>query len=367
MTLARSAKDVAAERERLEAVRKVHGWAVKIIQQHFSRGLASLCTADFLGKRYSQFKSKADPIYSILVGGMQDEALARTFVSYWTVGQTLATQSRFWLENAITEIVITRARAQGRNDIRVYSQALLAKGYMAMGQTVEEMGERWREELTSRRPWRVNLQRTALRAIDQMVGEHERKLRRLPFETDPADELMEGAAPNDDQAYLVRVVKSLEGPPPSRVTLQCSLLVIEPDRLDQKPHAWGIRYVNPKTLATHSTRKQERVNLLRLYAYLAQEKILRDPTQIVVCVADLLPRSVNEFGLDRTPEYFSQHTHWSPDRLWDFIGVPYDVVTLAIADVALEFRERLSTALASLLPGAEGVQSSLPIRERDRS
>ncbi len=348
-----------AEQERLKAVRKVHGWAVKIIQQHFSRGLDGLCTTPFLRRRYQEFKDKGDPVYSVLVDGMQDEELARTFVSYWTVGQTLATQSRFWLENAITEIVITKARAEGRNSTRVYSQALLARGYLDMGKTVEDMGERWREELTSRRPWRVSLQRSARQTIDQMVGEHEGKLRQLPFERVAAGEEVEWFDPDDDMKILQKVADALTGPPPSRINLQCSLLVIEPDRLDDQPHVWGIRYVNPKTLATHANRKQERVNLLRLYAYLVQEKLFRDPRQMRVCVADLLPRTPSDFGDDRTPDYFSSYTHWPPARLWEFIGVPYDVVTLAISDVAIEFQDKLRKALASLLPGAEGSQMSL--------
>lgn len=47
----------------------------------------------FLEDRYAEFQRKNDPIYGELLDGMGDEALAKTFVSYWTIAQTLATRS----------------------------------------------------------------------------------------------------------------------------------------------------------------------------------------------------------------------------------------------------------------------------------
>jgi hypothetical protein len=46
-------------------------------------------------------------------------------------------------------------------------------------------------------------------------------------------------------------------------------------------------------------------------------------------------------------------TFWSTDRLWYFIGVPFEVATKAIDVVVGEFRERLKDGLR-LLPGSNG-------------
>ena len=120
--------------------------------------------------------------------------------------------------------------------------------------------------------------------------------------------------------------------------------------MDAQPHAWAVRFINPKTISSHAARKQERVNLLRLYAFLVQEKILRDPKQIEVCVAELLPRYSGFEDRDRYPDYFSSETYWTTCRFWDFVGVPFEVVTCAIQDVAKEFRDRLRSGLRGLLP-----------------
>jgi hypothetical protein len=129
-----------------------------------------------------------------------------------------------------------------------------------------------------------------------------------------------------------------------------------------KTHAWSIRFINPRAIASHASRKQERVNLLRLYAWLVQEKILRDPTQIEVCVAEIYARYSDFDDLDRYPDYFSSLTYWSCDRLWQFLEMPFEVVTVALRDVAAEFRGQLIAGLRDLLPDAE--EPDLPERGR---
>ena len=96
------------------------------------------------------------------------------------------------------------------------------------------------------------------------------------------------------------------------------------------------------------------MNLLRLYAYLVQEKVFREPPTIRVAVAELLPRDTGGFdAYDYYPHYFSTETYWSSEQLWELIGVPFDVVTQAIQNVAKEFRERLIGGLRELLPEAK--------------
>ena len=90
--------------------------------------------------------------------------------------------------------------------------------------------------------------------------------------------------------------------------------------------------------------------MLRLYALLVQEKIMREPKSIHVCVAELVPRHGDFDQYDRYPDYFSPGTYWTSDRLWKFIGVPFEAVTFAIRDAAKEFRKRLIDGLRGLLP-----------------
>jgi len=344
--------------ERLERVRQQYPREIEIFRAHFSRGLTELCDPRFLQRRYDEFKLKHDPIYPELLKAMDDEALAKTFISYWTIAHTLATRSRFWIEDAIADYLIQWAQHEGRNTTRIYSQAMLGHGWMDRGLTVADFGEDYREHLSERRAWRVRVQRSSLRAIDLLVGEQERERVREASQSVQQslwprrawDRWQDPELVKKDEGHLVRIANSLKGPPESEVTLQCNLVVIEPNRLDGRPHAWAIRFVNPKTMGSHPVRKQERVNLLRLYAWLMQEKVLRDPDQIEVCVAELLPRYSDFDELDRYPDYFSSLTYWSSDYLWKSLGIPFEVVTLALRDVAGQFREELIRGLRDLLP-----------------
>ena len=344
----------------LKKVREKHSEEVEVFKAHVSDGLTDLSDPKFLQRRYREFQLKHDPVYAELLKGMGDEALAKTFVSYWTIAHTLATRSRFWIEEAIADILIQRAKKAGRDQWQIYSQSMLGHGWLDRSIKVADIGELQREHLSERRPWRVQLQRRTLAEIDVLVGEQERERireeprtvqdltapRRAWLRKDPT--LVE-----KDRKQLMRVAASIGAPPASAVTLQCNLLVIEPNKRDERIHAWAIRFVNPKAIASHATRKQERVNLLRLYAWLVQEKILRDPAQIDVGVAELYPRYTDFDDRDRYPDYFSSLTYWSCDRLWQFLDMPFDVVTAALRDVATEFRGQLIGGLRGLLPDAE--------------
>lgn len=332
-----------------------HAWAVEIIRRHFADGLERICDPAFLAERYREFQRRQDPVYTGLLTGMNDEPLARTFVSYWTIAHTMATQSRFWLEHAVTEILVRQVRERQRDLWGVYSQAMLSSGMLSRRVSVADLGEEFLEQMPPATAWRVPIQQSALREIDVLVGEQERERRReerKPFTPRDWDDEKNEQAIARDREHLNKVGSALKGPPAQEATLQCNLLVIEPDRLDRRVHAWAFRFVNPKSIAAHATRKQERVNMLRLYAYLVQEKILRDPSSLQVGVAALVPRKVDSAHQDHYPDYFSTETYWSTERLWHFIGVPFDAVTSAIDRVAGEFRERLKEGLRRLLPGA---------------
>ena len=321
-----------------EHLQKEYGWAIEIVRKQFAEGLEAICDKGFLDHRYQEFQRKNDPIYAELLDGMDDEELAKTFVSYWTIAQTMATQSRFWLEDAIAEIIIYQVRHLNRQATHVYSQAMLTP-YFQRRVPIAEIGEQELEHLSERSPWEVMVQQSALKDIDILIGEQERtpKPPRDGFHARQWSNEQNAKTTSNDQEQLLRVVSSLKGPPATSTRIQCNLLVIEPDKLDGKTHAWGIRFINPTTISKHPQRKQERVNLLRLYALLVQEKIMRQPESISVCLAELLPRKRQRDDQDHYPDYFSAHTYWSSTKLWDFIGVPFGVVSLAIRDVSKTF------------------------------
>lgn len=83
---------------------------------------------------------------------MQDESLVKAFVSYWAIAQTMATQSRFWLEDAIAEIVVHQCKYFGRDASHVYWQKTLGMGHFAAQTHVSEIGERELEHHQGRKP-----------------------------------------------------------------------------------------------------------------------------------------------------------------------------------------------------------------------
>jgi hypothetical protein len=80
---------------------------------------------------------------------------------------------------------------------------------------------------------------------------------------------------------------------------------------------------------------------------------MRQPDSICVCLAELLPRMPQRESQDHYPDYFSALTYWSSTKLWQFIDVPYGVVSIAIREVAKSFRQKLKDGLRTLLPPAE--------------
>src|SRR5439155_17666015 len=104
--------------------------------------------------------------------------------SYWTIAHTLATRSRFWLDDAIAKIFIAQAQTHGRLATEVYSYAMLCNGYLQQRKSVAEIGEREIEHLSNIRAWREGIQRSALQTIDVLVGEQEqeRVVERKPFQ-----------------------------------------------------------------------------------------------------------------------------------------------------------------------------------------
>jgi len=156
-------------------LRTEYAWAIEIVRKHFVGGLKGISDEKFLRRRYEEFRRNDDPVYADLLAGMGDERLSKTFVSYWILGQTMATQSRFWLENAVAELIIHQAQKLGRDVNHVYTQNMLADGWLLRKVEVADIGEDQLEHLTDRRPWRAMIQRSALEGIDLSVGQRERE------------------------------------------------------------------------------------------------------------------------------------------------------------------------------------------------
>lgn len=333
--------------------------AVEVLRERFSKGLAEICDPRFLSRRYDDFLRRNDPIYVELLQGMDDRPLSKTFVSYWTIAHTLATKSRFWLEDSVAEIIHRQVKQFGREATHVYSLAMLGKGFFEDNRTVADIGEQELEHLTVRKPWRPPMKENALRQADLIVGEQERERitkedRRKPFQPRGWDQVDNHELISRDRDHLERIARSVDGLDVSDVAIRCNLLVVEPERSDGQPHVYAFRFINPKTISSHAERKQERVNLLRLYGFLVQEKVFRKPSAIRVAVAELLPRKEGGFEhYDYYPDYFSSHTYWPSEKLWEFIGVPFEAVTNALKDVAGQFKQQLTDGLRCLLPGAE--------------
>ena len=333
--------------------------AKEIVRQFFSDGLAEICNERFLSKRYAEFEQRDDPIYATLMDGMGDKELAKTFVSYWTIGQTLSVKSRFWLEDAVFEIIRQQVTKFGTSISHAYTQAMLGNGYLLEKKVIADIGEDEIEHLQKKKTWEVSMKRKALREADLIVGEQERGVvdragNYKPFQRRVWTQAENVKARRKDTAFLKRIDESIGGEEVEQQKLQCSLLVVEPDRIDKKPHVTAYRFINPKTFSSHEKRKQERVNLLRLYAYLCQEKPFRDPHAVKVYVTELLPRDTGDFdSQDHYPDYFSAETYLSSEEFWKRLGVPFGTVKDAISDVAQEFKDQLITGLRKLLPSNE--------------
>ena len=94
-----------------------YGWAIEIIDRHFTDGLTRTFDPQRIRGQVERFRFHGDPIYSRLLESTGGD-LYETFVGFWKLGQTVATQSRFWIEWAIADIV---RRQKARFGVQVYA------------------------------------------------------------------------------------------------------------------------------------------------------------------------------------------------------------------------------------------------------
>ncbi len=327
-----------------------------IVRGFFSTGLEGICNERFLRQRYQDFLRRDDPVYATLLVNMNDLQLANTFVSYWMIGQTLAVKSRTWLEDAVYEIVRSQVTKFGKSVSNAYTQTMLSNGYLLAPKLIADIGENETEHLRKNSSWEVPIKRKALQEAALIVDEQERRVMQRaatnkPFQARVFTDEGNKEERANDLAYLKRIETAITGMESEIQRLQCSLLVVEPASGGDKPTVTAYRFINPKTISTHAKRKEERVNLLRLHAYLCQEKIFREPHTIKVYVAELLPRQTSlSVAQHQYPDYFSTETYLTSEKFWTRLGVPFTAVKAAIAAVAVEFREKLISGFRDLLP-----------------
>lgn len=325
-----------------------YDWAAEIVRRRFTKELVKYCDESFVSQRYKNFRADHDPILYPLVEGMGDPRLQRAYVSFYAIYQTLATQSRFWLEAAISEILLHQHRKFGRAVTHLFNQNMLSDWGINLGVTVDSLGEEQLEHVAGKKEWKVGINSQASDTAKDLVNAYDEKYDQGAVKLD-LDQLgrLEAELTRLDLDEVRRMRRSVQGSAAKSFRLYCDLLVVGPDRHTGDVGVRAFRFVNPKTFGKRAERKETRLNLLRLMAYLVQEKIFRDPETIEVQVAEIVPRPRSSKGLYGFP-YFSTHSYWSADRFWnDYIGVPFSVVEWTIRDIG---QRVLADRLQGILP-----------------
>ena len=151
-------------------------WAIDIVQRIFAKELEQYCSPEFVHERYSKFVRERDPIRYPLVTGMDDEPLEQVYVSFYSIYQTIATQTRFWLEASIAEILVHQVRAFGRPATHLFTQNMLSdcNGF-DRSKTIADIGEYELEHVTGKKEWVVDLKEVAIETAKDLVSTYDRK------------------------------------------------------------------------------------------------------------------------------------------------------------------------------------------------
>ncbi len=327
-----------------------YNWAIDIVQRIFTKELERYCSPQFVHERYSKFVRERDPIRYPLVTGMDDEPLEEVYVSFYSIYQTIATQTRFWLEASIAEILVHQVRVFGRPVTHLFTQNMLSDcGGFNHSKKAADIGEDELEHATGKKEWLVDLKEGSIETAKELVSKYDRKYDRGVVRQDETKRTrLERELVGVDRGEMQAMIQSVRGDDTASHKLYCDLLVVEPDQLDNQVRVRAFRFVNPKTFGKRSDHKEERLNLLRLLGYLVQEKILRTPDTIEVQIAEIVPRpSPSSQGILGFP-YFTSSSYWIADRFWgEYVGVPFDVIEWAIRDIG---QRVLAERLRGLLP-----------------
>ena len=201
---------------------KKHGWAVDIIAQHFHGGLERVFDGKRIKKNFAQDTRRSDPIYSKLLESSGQDVY-ETFMAFWRLAQTFSTQSRFWLEQALCDIVRKQREKFG---VQVYSLRDLARDGWNSESDLAFMGERSREWDARGGAFRVRLARGLLDYIELEVSQREReqRLQKWGEEIKRAEEF--------DRKVLEGIFARIPKGPWQAVPLQCNLLIRDVAKYD---------------------------------------------------------------------------------------------------------------------------------------
>lgn len=329
----------AADGARRKEIETRYAWAIEIVARHFRTGLEQVFERQRIRRQVDRFVRHGDPVYSRLLRSSGTD-LYETFAGFWKLGQTLATQSRFWLERAICDVV----RHQPRFGTRVYSLSDLASGRWMQNGELAFMGDEETEWDATTRAFRVPLSRNLLDYVEREVGRQDRRAPLSPVATDRGRASLWAEMARDDTAILRNIAGKLSEPPWLPVAVQCNLLVVEPE----PGGVWAFRFINDKSLSVAQARR-EMANVLRLFGWLSQEKILRRPDRMTAVVAELLPRW-HDYPAERGSEMFSDVTWRSHRQFWKFVDVPFEAVEIAMERVGQELRGKLMASLSTIVP-----------------
>jgi hypothetical protein len=344
-------------------------WAIDIVRTIFTRGLIEICEPDFVAKRYSKFLDEQDPLLFPIMMGLDERSdgdhspdhfmfqefqrrrLSDTFISYSKLSDTLATRCRFWLEDAIYEILLRRPEQFGPNVTHLLTGRMLAEYLPESNRMVADLGVDQVQHIRGKKSWEVELDEDALDTVDERMSIYDKQYVNKPLDKLSSDNIdrFVSEVEQSDLRDLHIIAESFKGRATKRSTIACDLLVIAPDRLDGRAHAQAFRFINTKTFRRPGDRRKARQNLLYLYAFLVQQKVERLANSLKVYVAEIAPRRANHRYTIGFP-YFTSHTYLDAEQLWDYIGVPFHVVEWTLRDIGQRF---LSDRLRELLPGRE--------------
>jgi hypothetical protein len=286
----------------------------------------------------------ADPIYLPLLHELTFSQKSR-FIADWQLGQTLATNCRFFMEEAIRGLIAHQVQHFGRSVRAVYIQRDLEKGVHAQLPDLAFFGDE-RKEWASGRGWHTALRASALDTVDRIADAEDRALDQILGEkrvasADVQARFREGLLPPSD--VRARLLDSLAGEgPPEKTLLSCNLVVVEPE--PGPIHAF--RFINLKN-AGRATVQSERKNFLRLIAHVHQEKLFRRPEACHVILAPLVDRDTRR-ALRHYSLRFDQEELWQARKFWEFINVPYSAVQEGLLDAGRRLPHLLDEAIKGL-------------------
>jgi len=303
-----------------------HKWAYDLLVEGFEKRIQEYLTEDRIRRKIREQAKGGDELYAAMLDTASGRKHFISMMTYWSIGQGLAVALRGWIEELIAELVVhpKRKSAFGQpidcaytlRDLKRYAYTVETDAVATAGETETEHSQN--------RTWDVRMRSSLVEQADviarNLVQRH--RSRRSDVEIGKVCEMDRWFQPDVQQRELFQRAVDVHSDESVSQRLICNLLVLE------KPPGkiYAFRFASPRLSAERDLSDEKR-NLLLLYGWLRQEKPLRLKTDAVeVKWAHLFSRPVSP-----TQEwYFHSNEIMLSDEFWQFIGVPYDIVCLAL-------------------------------------